>query len=254
MRLLLILTLSLCFACNNITEQGFTNKSEAKNEIVDGVKEGKWCEYVDIKGNITNDSTFHVADSIIVHSDSEGNSYYTLRPWYRLVIYKHGEPFGISRDFYRNGKLFFERHYENGKISGIMKEYDRNGKVVCETEYSKGLKNGVQSEYTDGGKLKAVSYYYNDTLNGVSKYYYKSGILNYETPYSRGRINGISKDYFDSSGGCCCECLCVNDTPIVQRFYYFKSEKLNLERHYNKGEYNGTEKEYYRKREIKTSN
>jgi len=52
----LILILFLCIACNNITEQGFTNKAEAKNEKINGLKEGKWIEYLDKQDSIISDT------------------------------------------------------------------------------------------------------------------------------------------------------------------------------------------------------
>jgi hypothetical protein len=46
MKPFLILILSLSFTISAIGQQdsGFTNKAEAKNEMVNGMKEGKWVE------------------------------------------------------------------------------------------------------------------------------------------------------------------------------------------------------------------
>jgi hypothetical protein len=32
---------------------GFTNRNEAKNLTVNGLKEGKWIEYIDLHGEVT---------------------------------------------------------------------------------------------------------------------------------------------------------------------------------------------------------
>ncbi len=41
MKAFLILILTFLVACNTLPEQGFTNKAEAKNEMVNGLKEGE---------------------------------------------------------------------------------------------------------------------------------------------------------------------------------------------------------------------
>ena len=56
MRTSFVLLLLLCLACNGITDQGFTNKAEAKNQIINGLKEGKWIEYVDGQDKVTTDT------------------------------------------------------------------------------------------------------------------------------------------------------------------------------------------------------
>ncbi|HTB30831.1 MAG TPA: hypothetical protein VK808_02330, partial [Bacteroidia bacterium] len=37
-------------------DSGFTNKAEAKNLMVNGLKEGKWVEYQDMMGNFNTDT------------------------------------------------------------------------------------------------------------------------------------------------------------------------------------------------------
>jgi len=90
--------------------------------MVNGKKEGKWCEFI-----VKNLYTVEPNDS------SKADSY-------RLVIYKHGEIYGICRAYYLSGKLEeetpFNVHgdYENG----VQKEYYENGKLKSEITYRDG--------------------------------------------------------------------------------------------------------------------
>jgi antitoxin component YwqK of YwqJK toxin-antitoxin module len=81
----------------NLPDSGFTNKAEAKNQMVKGKKEGKWVEY---------DSDSHSIDFGGYNrrlKDTGRNSLY-----YRLIIYKTGVPYGIVRDYLKNGRLYLE--------------------------------------------------------------------------------------------------------------------------------------------------
>src|ERR1700722_8015952 len=105
MKPLLIILISLFTTLTAIGQQpeypdsGFTNKAEAKNLIVNGLKEGKWIEYF---GNdvITNDTTST-----------------TNTPYYRLTVYKASRTYGIEREYFNteSNQLFDETPYVNGK-------------------------------------------------------------------------------------------------------------------------------------------
>jgi antitoxin component YwqK of YwqJK toxin-antitoxin module len=110
MKHFLILILFLFVACNN--EQGFTNKAEAKNELVNGVKEGKWVEYL-----------VPCPDGMMITNDT------TMYFFCKLTFYKTGKPQGIVREYYKNGKLFSATAYTNGK-AGVSIFYDENGKAI----------------------------------------------------------------------------------------------------------------------------
>ncbi len=137
----LILILFLCAACSNMSDQGFTDKSEAKNEMVNGKKEGKWVEYFDKIGFITYDTNKAVC--------------------YSLTIYKTGIPFGIVRKYWESGILQDETPFVNGKENGIQKSYYENGKLLSEVPYTNGNANGVSKLYYENGKVEGEITYTN---------------------------------------------------------------------------------------------
>ncbi len=53
--LILILSLSMTITAFGQQENSFTNKTEAKNQMVNGMKEGKWIEYDDSDYKLTTD-------------------------------------------------------------------------------------------------------------------------------------------------------------------------------------------------------
>src|SRR5665213_1795900 len=155
--LILILFISLTFSAfgqqPEYSDSGFTNKAEAKNLIVNGLKEGKWIEW--ILQNI---------DNIRITSDS---TYAYEASYYRLILYKKDKPTGIVRWYYMNGNLFSETPFTNGKENGLERQYYRSGELEHETKYANGKEVGIE------------------------KSYYASGKINDETPYIKGKINGI---------------------------------------------------------------
>ncbi|HSY77533.1 MAG TPA: hypothetical protein VK890_11785, partial [Bacteroidia bacterium] len=103
-RLIYILIIPICIlfnACEN-DQNGFTNKAEAKNELINGLKEGKWVEYniVDTQG--VKNGVHHFGDTLS----------------YDLEIYQVGQLNGISNRFDRSGKLRSQVTYVNGKKNG----------------------------------------------------------------------------------------------------------------------------------------
>jgi antitoxin component YwqK of YwqJK toxin-antitoxin module len=181
MKPLLIFTLSLSFTLSAIgqalPDSGFTDKAEAKNLMVNGLKEGKWIEYLDEIQNIVK---------------TERNSMY-----YRLTIYKKGKQNGIVRVYLFNGKLFCETTFTSGKRNGIQRQYNDVG-LLSETSFSDDKMNGVQKWFYNEGELEGEVHYFNNIQNGTEKHYYKNGNLKSETIYTNG-VKGISKK-FDETG------------------------------------------------------
>lgn len=175
-----ILSIFSFFAVTTIGQQdsGFTNRAEAKNLMVNGLKEGKWVEY------LRRDSTA------------------TDTTWYKLSIYKAGMIIGKSRIYYDGeyGKYVAEEiPYINGKINGISKEYYKGGKLKYEIPYTNNKINGVMKGYWETSALAGKYPYTNDEKNGVVKGYYENGRLAGETPFTNGKENGVEKRY-DENG------------------------------------------------------
>jgi antitoxin component YwqK of YwqJK toxin-antitoxin module len=115
-------------------DSGFTNKSEAKNQMVNGLKEGKWIEYT---------------NSDWMPADSSGT-------YYLLVLYKLDSPVGIVHGYYKDGKLYCLFPNKNGKRNGLAKCYYKSGKLWWAIPFKDGETEGVTKEYYESGKLKSA--------------------------------------------------------------------------------------------------
>ncbi len=87
-------TASASQTSTTISQNGFNDKSEAKNELRNELKQGKWVEYKNSEYKPT----------------AQENAQY-----YLLTIYKDDIPQGIHREFFKSGQLRFETTYSNGK-------------------------------------------------------------------------------------------------------------------------------------------
>jgi antitoxin component YwqK of YwqJK toxin-antitoxin module len=181
------LTLILCFlftlSAFAQTDSSFTDYKEAKNITINGLKEGKWAENIDDNDSVTHDIN---------------------APYFRLTVYKAGQPTGIVRYY----SMLFEgdRHnlyrqipYSNGKINGLYTEYYFvDGEIRREYPYKNGVENGVARDYWMGGQLKSEVTYVDGKENGVEKFYNEDGKLISKTVYKNGKV--ISTKNYDKSG------------------------------------------------------
>ncbi|HTB31835.1 MAG TPA: hypothetical protein VK808_07400 [Bacteroidia bacterium] len=169
MKIFLILTVSHLFAISAkgqpYQDSGFTHKSEAKNLLINDLKEGKWLEYLDENEKLILDTT-KISDTGIVAK------------YYRLIIYCGGNPCGLVRYYYKysDGEniLFREIPYTNGKMNGVYKEYYPDGLIHREYPYTNGAENGMAKDYWDGGGVKYETKYTNGK-EGAKKSYDESG-------------------------------------------------------------------------------
>ena len=103
----IVIAFSLRSICSFAQQDtGFTDKSEAKNLTVNGLKDGKWIEY------------FKVKDGFEVETKSKS------APVYHLAVYSAGKPVGVVKGFYKKGKLKSVIPYVDGIINGVRKEYN----------------------------------------------------------------------------------------------------------------------------------
>lgn len=187
---------------------GFSNKKEAKNLVANGVKEGKWIEYIGKWGLVLAGTSKETISQAL---------------GYRLTIYKAGKPFQIAREydnkgklnvttpydsigrkdgiekrFYEDGELFSEMPYSNDTAVGISKTYRDKGGISTESPYVKGRLNGIEKQYYESGKLKSEIPFVDGLKNGVEKEYFENGVLSLEIPYTDNSKNGIEKEYTKS--------------------------------------------------------
>ncbi len=180
MRMKQIVTFTLIFCCFVFivaAQQGFTSKAEAKNQMVNGLKEGKWVEYLDVGSVVTKDTNV---------------------PYYRLTVYKAGKPFGIVREYKKGGKIAREIPYMDGKINGVEKWFYDNGALWLEIPFTNNTINGVQKAYFEDGKLNWETPYSGGIKNGIGKEYYPGGKLKSETIYTSD-VAGVTRNY-DENG------------------------------------------------------
>ncbi len=187
MKFILAFILSLSLSILAFAQQdslGFTNKAEAENKMVNGVKEGKWLEYEAIFPIYEN--TPKVKDTNLLY--------------YSLTIYKAGRHIGMVRVYYKSGRLLEEIPYSyNGEyINGVDKIYYENGKLKEEDPFKDGLLNGTVKMYDDKGTLIKEEQFKNDVSHGIARIYYPTGVLNYEEADSNGLSNGVSRNYYPS--------------------------------------------------------
>ncbi len=204
-----IIIIAIAFLCciSNVhaqqdSDSGFTNKKEAENKMVNGVKEGKWIEYADAKWDFNSTKRY---------------------VYYRLITYSHGKPIGLIRDYYKNGRLqmsgmysslspsvkegVFKYYYKNGKLqtydscyikddfNGIVRRYYKNGKLQFECPVQSCIANGIAKDYYKNGRLKCVSPFDGGILNGLQKVYYQDGKIEYEIPFVDSILNGYLNYY-----------------------------------------------------------
>ena len=72
-----------------------------------------------------------------------------------LDIQKHEGtmPDGTVKEFFENGKLYFECGFKNGERDGKCKIYYESGKVNIEKFYEKGMLQGKARVFNPTGKL-----------------------------------------------------------------------------------------------------
>ena len=126
-------------------QNGFTDKNEAKNENINGVRQGKWILYLD-------SLTFEIKDSN------------QKKIFYSLVVYKDGNFHETNRIYKMTGEFVYDVVYDNGK--GISKIYDPNGNLKVLTPYINGLANGVVRIFNENGKPLGVMQMSNNKANG----------------------------------------------------------------------------------------
>jgi antitoxin component YwqK of YwqJK toxin-antitoxin module len=174
-----LLTLAAIAQQPEYPDSGFTNKAEAKNLTINGLREGKWCEYRDRRGG-----------EDIITMDTNASDYI-------LTVYKTNSPNGIARRYKKNGKLVSEVPFKNGMENGIVKWYYPSGALDQVTTFKDNMANGVAKNYDESGKLTYEAFYENDELLKTREYY-KNGEMKRETTFINDSVK-VEKN-FDRNG------------------------------------------------------
>ncbi len=201
MKIYFILLLSLSFSIAAIgqieyPDSGFTNKAEAKNLMVNGLKEGKWVECLDGMFHIITDSAYLK----LIRDSNEKCSPYGIN-FYSLSVYRAGKHYGTTRWYLLDWKLWCEYPYIDDNLNGIYKIFYQNGKVKEESTFTNNITNGKARWYypngkiervmtSDMGKIKDVKYFDENgeqILNGIAKFYDENGKIQFDITLKNGK-------------------------------------------------------------------
>ena len=94
-----------------------------------------------------------------------------------LDIEKHSGtmPDGTVKEFFENGKVYFECEFKNGQRNGMCKIYFDNGKVNIEKYYENGMLQGKARVFHPTGRLYKEFSYVDDIQDGKQVKYYPDG-------------------------------------------------------------------------------
>jgi hypothetical protein len=91
-----------------------------------------------------------------------------------------------------------EAEYKNGVRSGMTRTFYKGGRVEQEIPYADGKKNGEAKWFYPDGKLFRITPYVNDTISGSQIQYYKSGRIKARLEYVDGkRLPGLEEYTMD---------------------------------------------------------
>jgi antitoxin component YwqK of YwqJK toxin-antitoxin module len=170
-------------------DSGFTNKAEAKNQMVAGKKEGKWLEYLDtLKKPASENNASYYSLTVYKADKAEGIKRYYTKLGVLLGVYPFvdGKKNGTVKEYYSSGKLSALFPFLDGKLEGVVKTYYENGKLKSEETDKNDKLNGSYKEYYENGNLKEEGNFVDDEKNGTYKLYNENGKLVTETQYNKG--------------------------------------------------------------------
>ncbi|MDR1056100.1 MAG: hypothetical protein LBL90_09865, partial [Prevotellaceae bacterium] len=171
---------------------------------------------------------------------------------------------GTHANYYRSGKVEFERSYKDGKKDGVEKAYYESGKPKSEVNYKDDLLDGKEIYWYETGEKEGEGNYTAGT--GTYTDYYRSGKVKVERSYKDGKKDGVTKAYYES-GKPEYEIAYKDDLRDGKAIYwyetgekkgegnytagagthanYYRSGKVEFERSYKDGKKDGVEKAYY---------
>lgn len=111
--------------------------------------------------------------------------------------FKDGEPYGLFKYYYDNGKLqATNNHIGDGTVANHV--YHINGKIKAKGLYRQQKKDSLWQYFNNNELLVLEETYTLDTLHGLQKIYYDNGQLGEETMFKRGVKHGVWKKFFEN--------------------------------------------------------
>lgn len=165
---LLLLSLNL-MACNTLTESQ-RNQSSFNQKYADRVDTGA----THLKSNYYTSWEKTLDGSFVFkqYYPSTGimTDYQTFSDRTQKILH------GISKRWYDDGTLWWERPYLHGKAEGLWKYFHKsNGELKEAGRYKSDKKEGPWNTYDSKGRLQSVYYFREGKEDGVFKVYHKNG-------------------------------------------------------------------------------
>nr|WP_321450325.1 hypothetical protein [uncultured Carboxylicivirga sp.] len=82
--------------------------------------------------------------------------YYKTGKLAEVFNYVNNKKEGLRTTYHGNGKVYKEQMYKDNRLDGTCKRYDRDGNLVAEYEYKAGLIGVGLKEYTNLGKVRTA--------------------------------------------------------------------------------------------------
>lgn len=174
--LCILLLVNLCHAQENSDSLGFHTRDEAKNEMVNGLKEGKWVEW----------GSEDLTNNFIVDASPTAPKY----SLYRMAIYRKGKLNGKVRICRNDETLFIEKMYVDGKKNGEAKWYYKYGAVSNVLHYSNDSAIGIEKVYYEDGKLESEIPFTDNKINGTLIWYNEYGVVKETVDFVNGELDG----------------------------------------------------------------
>ena len=85
--------------------------------------------------------------------------------------YVNGMKNGVSKTYYKSGKITEILHFKDNKLHGNVKRYGSNGVLLDDLTYENGILNGPAKYYNIKGELIYYGNYLNDEKTGKWEYF-----------------------------------------------------------------------------------
>ena len=155
-----------------------------------------------------------------------GQTIFTLEGIKHDVHIAQGKRHGISKIYYKNGRLQQITPYKNGIREGLIKTYRDDGSLDAVLEFKNDKKNGVVKQYSQQGKLIKKEFYIDDQQHGDSFDYFANGSLKRTAKFINGKREGEVKAFY-ASGKLKSIIPFAEDKPHGKVTLYYENGKIS---------------------------
>ncbi len=102
---------------------------------------------------------------------------------------------GCVKNWYDNGQLKQEKHYQYGKLNGSFKMYHTNGKLRSQCNYKNNKMNGVFKAWFDNEILEQECNYFDGKLHGQYYVWHPNKVLARQINFNNDAIHILYKTW-----------------------------------------------------------